>query len=149
MKYTEEISNKLNELLVKNYDAEKGYLNAAENVDSPTLKIFFKRRATQRSEFAKNLRTEILRYGQIPEDSGSFKGVMHRNWMSLKSLFSSNDEEAILQEAIRGEQASLEEYDEILKDKTLPPTIDSMLYKQRNEIQAAINIEKVHEELVS
>ncbi len=33
MKYTEEISNKLNELLVKNYDAEKGYLNAVDNVD--------------------------------------------------------------------------------------------------------------------
>ncbi|SFC85584.1 ferritin-like domain-containing protein [Algibacter pectinivorans] len=149
MKYTEEISSKLNELLVKNYDAEKGYLNAAENVESPTLKIFFKRRASERSEFAKNLRTEILRYGQIPEDSGSFKGAMHRNWMSLKSLFSSNDEEAILQEAIRGEEASLEEYNEILKEKTLPPTIDSMLLKQRNEIQAAINLEKVHEELVS
>ena len=41
MKFTEKISNKLNELLVKNYDAEKGYLNAAETVESPDLKIFF------------------------------------------------------------------------------------------------------------
>jgi len=149
MKYTEEISNKLNELLVKNYDAEKGYLNASENVDSATLKIFFKRRATERSEFAKELRTEILQYEEIPEDSGSFKGTVHRNWMSLKSLFSSNDEEAILEEAIRGEKASLEEYDAILKDKTLPPTIDAMLFRHRNAIQSAINTEKVHEELVS
>ncbi|WOD44664.1 ferritin-like domain-containing protein [Hwangdonia lutea] len=149
MSYSEEISNKLNELLIKNYDAEKGYLNAAENVDSPTLKIFFKRRASERSEFAKELRTEILRYGEIPEDSGSFKGTMHRNWMSLKSLFTSNDEEAILEEAIRGEEASLEEYNQILKDRTLPPTIDTLLFKQKNAIQAAINTEKVHEELVS
>ncbi len=149
MKYTEEISNKLNELLIKNYDAEKGYLNASENVDSPTLKIFFKRRATERSEFAKELRTEILQYGEVPEDSGSFKGTVHRNWMSLKSLFSSNDEEAILEEAIRGEEASLEEYDEILKDRTLPPTIDVMLFRHRNAIQSAINTEKVQEELVS
>ncbi|GAL67776.1 ferritin-like domain-containing protein [Jejuia pallidilutea] len=149
MKYTEKISNKLNELLVKNYDAEKGYLNAAENVDSSTLKIFFKRRATERSEFAKEIRTEILRYGEDPKDSGSFKGTAHRNWMSLKSLFSSNDEEAILEEAIRGEEASLEEYNEILEDKTLPPSIDNMLIKQRDAIQAAINTEKVHEELVS
>ncbi len=28
MKYTEKISNQLNQLLVKNYDAEKGYLDA-------------------------------------------------------------------------------------------------------------------------
>ncbi|MDB2462601.1 PA2169 family four-helix-bundle protein [Algibacter sp.] len=149
MNYTEEISNKLNELLVKNYDAEKGYLNATENVDSPTLKIFFKRRAMERGEFAKDLKTEILRYGEVPENAGSFKGVMHRNWMSLKSLFASNDEEVILKETIKGEQASLEEYDEILKDRTLPPTIDNMLHEQRNAIQAAVNTEKVHEELVS
>jgi len=32
MKYSEKISNKLNELLIKNYDAEKGYLNAIDNV---------------------------------------------------------------------------------------------------------------------
>jgi len=149
MKYTEEISNKLNELLVKNYDAEKGYQNAAENVDSTTLKIFFKRRASERSEFAKELRMEILQYGEIPEDSGSFKGSVHRNWMSLKSLFALNDEEAILEEAIRGEEASLEDYDEIMKDRNLPPTIDAMLFKQRNAIQSAINTEKVHEELIS
>lgn len=149
MKYSEKISNQLNELLVKNYDAEKGYLNAIENVDSDKLKMFFKRRATERSEFAKELRTEILRYGELPEDSGSFKGTLHRNWMTLKSLFSSNNAEAILEEAIRGEEASLEEYNEILKDRTLPPTIDSLLTKQKNAIQAAINTEKVHEELVS
>jgi uncharacterized protein (TIGR02284 family) len=149
MKYSEEISNKLNELLIKNFDAEKGYLNAIENVDSERLKIFFKRRASERSEFAKELRREILQYGEIPEDSGSFKGTMHRNWMRLKSTFSSNNEEAILEEAIRGEEASLKEYDEILKDNTLPPSIDAILYKHRHAIQAAINSEKVQEELVS
>lgn len=149
MKYTEEISNKLNELLIKNYDAEKGYLNAAENVDNTNLKIFFKRRASERSEFAKELRTEILKYGEIPEYSGSLKGTVHRNWMSLKSLFSSNDAEAILEEAIKGEKASLEEYDEVLKDRTLPPSIDALLFKHRNAIQSAINTQKVHEELVS
>ena len=149
MKYTEKISNKLNELLVKNYDAEKGYLNAIDNVDSDRLKMFFKRRASERSEFAKELRTEILRYGEMPEDSGTFKGTVHRNWMNLKSLFSSNNEEAILEEAIRGEKASLEEYKEILQDRNLPPTIDSILLKHKSAIQAAINTEKVHEELVS
>jgi uncharacterized protein (TIGR02284 family) len=149
MKYSEEISNKLNELLVKNYDAEKGYLNAIDNVDSDRLKMFFKRRASERSEFAKELRTEILQYGEIPEDSGSFKGTMHRNWMSLKSTFSANNEEAILEEAIRGEKESLEEYNELMKERNLPPTIDRLLVKHKNAIQAAINTEKVQEELVS
>jgi len=149
MKYSEEISNKLNELLVKNYDAEKGYLNAIDNIESDRLKMFFKRRASERSEFAKELRTEILQYGELPEDSGSFKGTLHRNWMSLKATFSSNNEEAVLEEAIRGEEASLEVYNDLMKERNLPPSIDSLLMKHRNAIQSAINTEKVHEELVS
>ncbi len=147
MKYTEKISNKLNELLEKNYDAEKGYLNSAENVESSNLKIFFKNRASERSQFAKELRTEILSYGQIPEDDGSFKGAIHRNWMSLKSLFSTNDEEAILEEALRGEKASLEEYKEILKEDAFAPSTRKMLEQQQQKIQAAINILMVEEEL--
>ena len=148
MKYSEEISNKLNELLIKNYDAEKGYLNAIDNVENDSLKMFFKRRASERSEFAKELRTEILQYGEIPEDSGSFKGTMHRNWMSLKSTFNTNNDEAILEEAIRGEEASLEEYNELMKERNLPPSIDALLVKHKNAIQSAINTEKAKEELV-
>ncbi|MBU3010604.1 PA2169 family four-helix-bundle protein [Polaribacter vadi] len=147
MKYTEKISNKLNELLEKNYDAEKGYLNAAENVDSSRLKIFFKNRASERSDFAKNLRTEILSYGQIPEETGTFQGTMHRNWMSLKSLFSSNDEEAILEEAIRGEQVSYNEYTEILEEDAFAPSTRKLLEAQKQQIQSAINSLMVEEEL--
>lgn len=148
MKYTEEISNKLNELLEKNYDAEKGYIDATKNVESNNLKMFFKRRATERSEFAKELRTEILQYGEIPTDSGSFKGALHRNWMNLKSTFTSN-EEAVLEEAIRGEEASLEEYNNLITEKNLPPTIDGLIAKHRTAIQSAINTEKAKLELVS
>ncbi|SEA68735.1 ferritin-like domain-containing protein [Bizionia paragorgiae] len=149
MKYTEEISNKLNELLVKNYDAEKGYLNAAENVDSDRLKMFFKRRATERNQFANEIKNEIKQYGEEPKDSGSFKGTMHRNWMTLKSTFSGNNEEAVLEEAIRGEKASLEEYNELVTEKNLPPTIDALVLKHRDAIQSAINTEKLNENIIS
>lgn len=149
MKYSEKISNNLNELLIKNYDAEKGYRNAIENVDSDRLKAFFKKRASERSEFAKELKLEIERHGETPKDSGSFKGTMHRNWMTLKSTFTSNDEEAILEEAIKGEKASLETYNDIIKEPNLPPTVNSMLIKHKNAIQSAINIEKRKEEMVS
>ena len=40
-KYTVEMSNKLNELLEKTYDAEKGFKEAAEKVKNPTIKEFF------------------------------------------------------------------------------------------------------------
>ena len=149
MKYSEEISKKLNNLLVKNYDAEKGYRNALDNVDNDRLKMYFKRRSDERKEFAEELRKEILQYGELPKDSGSFEGTLHRNWMDLKSAFSSNNEETILEEAIRGEEASLEDYNELLEERNLPPSIDSLLIRQKNAIRSAINSEKSKLELVS
>lgn len=149
MKYTEKISNQLNELLIKNIDAEKGYKNAAKNVDIHTLKQFFERMSTERGEFAKELKKEILRYGEEPKDSESFKGLVHRNWMTLKSTFSSNDEEAIIEEVLRGEEKSLEAYFNILRERNLLASIDALLFKQKNAIQATINSMKTHEELVS
>ncbi|MFG6687236.1 PA2169 family four-helix-bundle protein [Mariniflexile sp. HNIBRBA6329] len=149
MKYTEKISNKLNELLIKNFDAEKRYLSAIDNVNDDRLKMFFKRRATDRSKFAKELRIEILRYGQIPEDSGSLIETLNRNWLNLKSILNSNDEELVLEAAIKFEESILEDYNELLKDKTLPPSIDSLLLKHKNAIQGAINTEKSYKKMVS
>ena len=59
MKYTEKIANNLNELLEKNYDAEKGYKEAESNVDNVALKTFFKEQATLRNNFGNKLKEEI------------------------------------------------------------------------------------------
>ena len=149
MKYTEKISKQLNELLIKNYDAEKGYLNAANSVNSERLKVFFNKCATERSTFAKDLRTEILKYGEEPSATGSFKGIAHRNWISLKSLFSTNNEEVILEEALKGENASLDAYNDLIKSENLPSNIEALLLKQKNAIKDTIEAERVHEEMVS
>lgn len=149
MKYAEKISNKLNELLIKNYDAEKRYLSAIDTIEDDRLKMFFKRRATDRSKFAKELRTEILRYGQIPDDSGSLTETLNRNWVNLKSLLNSNNEKVVLEAAIEFEEGILEDYNEFLKDRTLPPSIDSLLITHKNAIQSAINTEKSYKEMVS
>lgn len=149
MKYEKIISDKLNELLIKNYDAESGYIKAMKEVDNTNVKEFFSNRAEERSRFARQLRTEILTYGEIPEDSGSLKGMMHRNWMSLKTTFSSNNEETILEEAIRGEKASLDEYNELLSNNNFPTRLIELLREQRNSIEAAINSVKVYEEVLA
>jgi uncharacterized protein (TIGR02284 family) len=149
MKYEKIISEKLNELLIKNYDAEKGYINAMKEVDNVNIKNFFKDRAEERARFARQLRTEILTYGELPEDSGSLKGILHRNWMTLKATFSSNNEETILNEALRGEKASLEEYNTLLSDTTFPSRLIELLREQRNAIEAAINSVKIYEEVVA
>ncbi len=145
MKYSEKMSNNLNELLTKNYDAEAGYKLAADKVKNENLKKFFTRRAKERYDFGHQLKNEITSYGETPDKGTSFKGDAHRAWMNLKSAVSSDNEESILEEAIRGEKAALEEYNEILSEPNLPPTTESILTIQRDNVNNALEEVKTFE----
>jgi uncharacterized protein (TIGR02284 family) len=151
MKYTADISNRLNDLLEKTYDAEKGYNLAADEAKGPYVKDFLQDKVKQRRAFGFELKSEIMEYGQVPEKDGSLAGDLHRVWMKLKPLMSSEKTEKILEEVERGEKASLEEYNAILKnsDMKLPPSTERLLIRQRDAIQAALNTSKMYEELLS
>ncbi|QLE01526.1 PA2169 family four-helix-bundle protein [Galbibacter sp. BG1] len=148
MSYTEDVAKKINELLEKNYDAHKGFLNSADNVDSTNLKTYFKSKAAERENFAEELKREIISFGEKPVDSGSITGDAHRTWMNIKSALSTNDEESILEEVQRGEKASLEDYNEVLSETSLPQSTNAMLTRQRNAIQNSVNNAKRYESIV-
>tara|TARA_Y100000815_G_scaffold248764_1_gene250113 strand:- start:159 stop:605 length:447 start_codon:yes stop_codon:yes gene_type:complete len=145
MSYSEKIADKLNELLEKNYDAEAGYKNAAEKAKSVSLSGYFTSRAKDRYDFGHELKAEIRSFGQEPKKGTSLAGDVHRAWMDLKTAFSSDKEETVLEEAIRGEKAALEDYNEIIADTDLPPSTANLLIKQRNSVQEALNQAKALE----
>ncbi|RDK88863.1 uncharacterized protein (TIGR02284 family) [Marinirhabdus gelatinilytica] len=147
--YTEKMSNRLNELLTKNYDAEAGYKKAAEIVENPQLKQFFETKAQERYDFGHELKTEIRNTGGNPDKGTSFTGDAHRTWMSIKDTFSSNDEEAILEEVKRGEKAAVEEYQEVIADTTLPPTTKNILTKQVSNVENTLQNVKNFETIVA
>ena len=138
MSYSDKIAEKLNSLLEKNYDAEAGYKKAAEDVKNPTLKTYFQSRAQDRYNFGHEIKEEIRSYGKEPEKGTSLTGDLHRAWMDLKSAFSSDKEEAILEEAIRGEKAAVKDYNEIINDREVPPSTSNLLIKQRNSVEEAL-----------
>lgn len=149
MKFAEKMTSKLNELLEKNYDAEKGYKKAAENVENTKLKQFFNEQAQKRYDFGHELKTEIKNYGETPDKGGSTTGAMHRTWMDIETAFSSNNEETILEEVQKGEKAAIEEYNEVINDTTLPPTTQKILTNQRDTINTAWQSAKNFEAVVS
>lgn len=138
MKYSEKVADKLNDLLEKNYDAEKGYQFAEENVKDPDLKAFFKDRVKERYDFGHELKAEIRNFGQKPDKGSSVKGDIHRSWMNLKTAFSSNEEEAILEEAVRGEKAAIDDYNSAIEEANIPPSTENILLKQRNAIEKSL-----------
>jgi uncharacterized protein (TIGR02284 family) len=149
MTYTEKMSKRLNELLEKNYDAEKGYKKAAEIVENERLVNFFNEQAQNRYDFGHELKSEIRNHGEEPDKGGSATGSAHRTWMDIKTTFTSNDEEAILEEVQTGEEKALEEYNEIIADTTLPPSTQRILEKQRDSVQEALRSAKNFEVVVS
>ncbi|MGB8706158.1 MAG: PA2169 family four-helix-bundle protein, partial [Gillisia sp.] len=110
MKYSEEVAEKLNNLLTKNYDSEKGYKLASENAKSSRLKSFFDKKARERYDFGHQLKSEIADFGESPDKGSSLKADAHRGWMNIKSALSLETDEAILEEAVRGEKAAVDEY---------------------------------------
>lgn len=131
--YTEQVSSQLNRLLDKNYDAQKGYLTASENASSSVLTSLFETKSNERKKFGEELKSEIKTFGGNPNQSGSIQGTAHRAWMNTKAFFSSNNDESMLEESIRGEKAAVEEYNEILNSKGhLPKSTTDILKSQRD-----------------
>jgi len=145
--YTEEVGNKLNELLEKTYDAEKGFKKAADNTDNPQLKSYFESKSKQRYDFGHELKTEIMSFGQEVDKGDSFTGKAHRAWMDVKALFSLDNAESMLEEAIRGEKAAIEDYEDVLSDTSLPSTTATILRSQKDAIQNGLANIKILEDV--
>ena len=81
------------------------------------------------------------------DKGGSATGSIHRVWMDVKALFSAEDEESMLEEAIRGEKAAISEYEEIINDKSVPESTRFLLVSQKKQIENGLSKIKVLEDL--
>lgn len=142
-----EVVDVLNELLERNYDAEKGYKKAAEDIDNSLLKDFFKEYSGQRYNFGHEIKDEIRRMGGDPDKGSSITSNLHRTWIDVKSLVTGKDTEAVVKECLRGETTALEDYEDALRRTDLPVSTREVVQTQHDKIQGAINrlnqIEKV------
>jgi len=143
----ENLVSNLQGLLEKNYDAEKGFKNALENANDPRLKSYLKQQAAQRARFATELDHEIRSLNETPKESGSVTGTLHRTWMDVKNVFSGDNDEAVLEECIRGEKASVNAYQETLKENNFPPAIAGALERQASEIKETLSSVKRLEDI--
>ncbi|PTX43118.1 uncharacterized protein (TIGR02284 family) [Christiangramia gaetbulicola] len=139
----------LTDLLEKNYDAEKGYKKALEHTTNPDLKKFLKNQAVQRNHFATELDKYFHELNEHPKErkTGTTLGSLHRFWIDFKSSVTRKNDESILEECLRGEKASLKEYEEKLEKNILNPNVKQMLEEHRDKIQKTIKQIKILEDL--
>jgi uncharacterized protein (TIGR02284 family) len=137
MSQKKQIISTLNNLIETLKDGQEGFKQSASGVDDPQLKTVFDTLSLQRSKFAGELQSEVVKLGDPdPEDSSSTSGAMHRAWINVKSAVTNRDRHAILAEAERGEDSAVAAYKDAL-EKDLPASIKEIVSRQSAEVKAA------------
>lgn len=128
----------LNNLITTLYDGENGYKEAAEDCNNVVLANRFRDLAKQRYDFGHEIKPLIKSLGGVVDKGGSTVAAIHRIWMDLKSAVSKNDELAVIQECIRGEEYAIGKYEEALADAALTGAARTTVSDQLSRINTSL-----------
>ena len=139
------VIDKLDHLISIAEDGEKGYENAAKDVEDYEMKNLFSRLSHERSSYVRQLKAQVGTYGErIEKGNGGPLGAVHRVLMDLSSVFTSGDKDAIIKACLTGEDAALKNYKEALEETYISGKEREILSEQYIGIQNAITSIKDH-----
>ena len=142
--HTEKLISALNDLLTRNHDAKKGYIEAGNDVSNITLRNWLFDNSQKRASYIQELNTQIQALAGKPDHGTSFLGDLHRTWMDFKSNITDGDT-AVLNECIRGEEHAVQDYDKVL-ELSMTTAIREVLLRQRRNIEDSLNALRAIEE---
>lgn len=128
----------LNTIITTLYDGENGFKEAAEEIDNASLASRFLTISKQRYDFGHEIKPFIKSLGGEVDKGGSTTAVLHRAWINLKSAIASNDEAAILDECIRGEESALKTYQNVIINENLPSSARDVLKRHLDTITSSL-----------
>ena len=105
----------LNDLIETCKDGQEGFKTCAEDLKNPEIKTLFMQRSADCASAAAELQATVRSLGGDPETSTSVSGDMHRRWVDVKAMFTGKDDEAVLNEAERGEDHAVKAYKDALE----------------------------------
>ena len=121
-------------------DGEEGFQLASVEVKSSELQSLFVGYSLQRSRLWRDLETAASALGKsVPAEDASDSGKACRAWMMPGDAVTARDEQAVLSECERGEDAAIAAYAMALEEAELPPAIRAMVAAQSVEVKAAHN----------
>ena len=123
----------LNDLIETSKDGEKGFARAAKDSNDPALISLFSESKRSCHVAVAELQDQVKLLGGNPEDGGSMTAAIHRGWISLKSLATSRDSRAILEECERGEDYAKARYAEAVK-RVLPEPVRVLIERQYQRV---------------
>lgn len=137
----------LQELLVKNYDANKGFKKAFNYAKDPNLRDYLKVQALMHHRFATQLDKLIHSLNETPINEGSTVGRFHRTWMDIMAGIYKSDDEKILDECRRGQRATFNEYKRKIKHEKFPAEIKNILKYHLLEMENMLTGVKIKQDV--
>lgn len=131
-----ETIKKLQELIQVNIDSKDGFQQAAHDIDDMTLSTLFQSLAHQRDEQACELSKFVEWNNETPHREGSYAAALHRGWMTIREMLTSNNLYAVLAEAERGEDQIKAAYESVLRE-TAGSAMNDVLQRQYSQVKAA------------
>jgi uncharacterized protein (TIGR02284 family) len=133
----DEVCDVLNDLIEITRDGEEGFSHGAQYINDRALRDEFNQFSRERAQFVSELQRLERNYGKRDVDyNGSISGAFHRAWMDIRTIVTERDDQAILEEAERGEDAAVETYRKALShEPPLPASVHAIVQVLANKIQ--------------
>lgn len=125
----------LNDLLQLNRDSIEGFAKAKELAESPALKKICGSAEMSRREQVRELELLVRVKGEKVGKDGTARGTLHRTWLAVREALSPNGDEALINEAERGEDEIKEAYMEAMKEP-LPAEWRGVIERQSRQVLA-------------
>ena len=129
----DEVVSLLNDLIQVCRDGEKGFMEAANQIENASTRAFLSEESRIRGRYAEQLRQEVSQLGGTPETEGSTSGSIGRAWMNLKSSFGGGDK-AILSSCEASEDTTLATFRKAL-GRLLPDPVQGLVSQQFEAIE--------------
>ena len=134
-----ELEQKLNDILTRNYEAEKGFAYVIQSIEHRGLQTLMDRSISERLRFGQEIKSMMKALGFTPKEDEEVEEFRHRAWTHFREIFSTNNDSAMLDEAIRGESHAMEYYENALKEIKLPKEHADVLRNHLNSIRQTKN----------
>lgn len=133
------LEQKLNDILTQNYAAEKAFAQVIDSIDHRGLQTLMDRSISERLRFGEEITTMMKVLGFTPAEHDDVQEFRHRAWIHFNEIFSTNNDSAMLDEAIRGESHAIEYYENALKEISLPKEQTDVLRDHLKSIRQTKN----------
>lgn len=150
METNENLIEVLNDLIRINNDRIAGYEKAIDEVENMDvdLKAMFQSMANESREYVSELGVEVARLGGEIATGTTNSGKIYRAWMDIKSAFSVNERESVLESCEYGEDAAQKAYEEALaSDADISVEVRQLITDQKAALRNSHDAVKKYRDL--